>query len=193
MKLRVAYIVVFLITLVLTASLSLTAARSTTPSISNEYKLYASSPSDDPSTDVIEVNPGQSITVEAVATLTYSGTAMISPVITVTNDMNLLNGNISKAHVRQSVEIDPIQLEDGHTYTRSGNGSITVPDDTKPGIYTLVCVAAATSGDYSKRTAEKFQVKVISKSESVEKTIWYNTPPSEKPIHYISRKMSWSH
>jgi len=191
MKLQVMYIIIFLITLVLTISLSPVIALSA-PSVSNQYKLYASSPSDDPSTDVIEVSPGQPIMVEAVATLTYSGAAMTSPVITVTNDMNLLNGTISKAHVRQSVEVDPIQLEDGHTYTRSGNGSIMIPADTKPDMYTLVCVATATSGDYSRRTAENFPVKVTDKSELLKKNIWYNAPPSGKPIHYIFRKMSWS-
>lgn len=135
------------------------------PSVGGKYQLTASSPSDDPATSTIEVRPGEHITVQATAVISYKGVNITSPSITVNTKLQLVNGSKEIASDTMDKKINSLYLEDGKTYTMSGGDKIKVPPKTTPGIYKLNCTATATAGwmfmNYQKSEKKTFTVKVI--------------------------------
>lgn len=113
------------------------------PSVSGGYTLKATSPGDNPATTAVEVAPGQTITVDATATITYAGDNMNSPPFTVNTELHLYKAGVEKATSSQAFDIASMALESGKTYDRSGSATITIPAGAEPGLYTLKAVASA--------------------------------------------------
>jgi len=113
------------------------------PSVTAGYTLNISSPSDNTSTSAIEVQAGEYLTVEATADISYNGFKMTSPPITVKSELHLLNGSGEISSGTKSETVAPMVLEDGKSYTMTGNSTIKVPPGTVPGTYRLNCDATA--------------------------------------------------
>lgn len=194
MRQRISFLSIILVSLAILVTTSQAVAFSM-PAISGGYSLKATGPSDNPSTDIVEVYPGQTITVDATATLTYSGTTITSPPISVTTELSLLDGRVEKASQAQTVRIDPMVLEDGKSYTRSGSGSIVIPEGLKPGTYTLKCSADASASvygvGYTKSEKKNFQVKVVEsqKPPSVKDHATGSSP--ETPILVLLKQLGY--
>lgn len=144
------------------------------PSGSFGYTLKATSPSDNPGTDTIEATPGDDVTVDATATIRYEGESMTTPPITVVTELRLCQGSVEKASSTETHHIDPIALENGKTYTRTGSGKITVPAGTAPGTYTLKAKATASAGflglNYEKSMTKEYTVKVLAPAAATQDT-----------------------
>jgi len=113
------------------------------PSVTGGYTLNVLSPSDNSSTSTIEVQSGENLTVEATADLSYHGIKMTSPPISVKTELHLFNGSGELSSVTKAETVAPMVLEDGKSYTMTGNSTIKVPPGTVPGNYTLNCDASA--------------------------------------------------
>ena len=185
MRLRVCSFVI-LLALVLIISSSAQSVALSMPSISGDYKLKPSSPSDNPATSVIEVQPGQEITVDAIATLTYSGISIRSPPIYVTTYLRLLKGSNEMAYARQTTTVDPMLMENGKTYTKSGSGKITVPSNAEPGTYKLKCNADAEASmlgqTMSRNAADTFTVQILESPQQSKGTGHSSGDTPDKPV-----------
>lgn len=129
--------------------------------VTGGYTLSATSPSDDPSTKAVEVRQGESITVNAVATVTNKGMIIITPPLTVTTTLHLKNGADEVATATEPHNFGPVTLGTNETYTGTGSGSIVVPADAAPGAYTLVADAAVDAFGYHKEAHQTFDVRVM--------------------------------
>lgn len=197
MKLRVISLILLLVSLIVTAS-AVPATALSMPALSGDYQLKATSPSDDPSTNVIEVRPGEDITVQATATLTYKGAKITSPPISVTTQLRLLKGSDEKASATQTTTVDRMLLENGKSYTKTGSGSIAVPSNLQPGTYKLDCTANAQASvlgmGMSKNAADSFTVQVIGNPATGSGNGHVSSFPPEKPLKLKLKKIleSWS-
>lgn len=176
-----------LLAIVLIISSSAQSLALSMPSISGDYRLTASSPIDDPATNAIEVQPGQEITVDATASITYNGIKIKSPPIHITTNLRLMKGGDEKASATQTTTIDPMLMENGKTYTKTGSGQITVPSGTRPGTYQLKCNANAEASmlgqSMSRNAADTFTVQVIETPDAGHGNGNSANSPSEQPIH----------
>ncbi|WP_424357014.1 hypothetical protein [Methanocella sp. MCL-LM] len=192
MRLRVCSIVL-LLALVLIISSSAQSVALSMPSITGDYKLKGSSPIDDPATSVIEVQPGQEITVDAIATLTYSGIKIRSPPIYVTTYLRLLEGGSEIASARQTTTVDPMLMENGKTYTKSGSGKITVPSDAEPGTYKLKCNADAEASmlgqTMTRSAADTFTVQVLESPQQNPNSGGSSGDMPEKPVQVTLKRL----
>lgn len=185
MRLRTLSLALLLALVLIISSSAQTVALSM-PSITGDYKLKGSSPSDDPATNAIEVQPGQEITVDATATLTYNGIKIRSPPIYVTTYLRLLKGGDEIAYSTQTTTIDPMLMENGKTYTKSGSGKIAVPSNAEPGTYKLKCNADAEASmlgqTMSKSAADTFTVQVLETPQQIQNSGDTSDFRYEKPV-----------
>lgn len=153
-----------LLTLMLIFS-SLPVMALTIPSATGKYLVTASSPSDDPKTGVIEVRPGEYVTVSAAANITYSGMDITSPPISIKTGLKLSDGSKKMASASSVEKVAPMALKDSKTYSMNGSEKIQVPASIKQGMYTLNCTASTKIGwmflSVEKSAAKSFNVKVI--------------------------------
>ncbi|HEY3274147.1 MAG TPA: hypothetical protein VGJ92_10305 [Methanocella sp.] len=135
------------------------------PQVSGGY-VITTAPPVDPATGAIPVAPGQTITLDANATVTYSGTSASGVKVTANVYAYLYQGGAQKAESHKAFS-RTLDLTTGNSYTVADTMTITVPADAAPGDYLLKIVASA-SADYmgltynQKPVIEKFVVKVIS-------------------------------
>lgn len=115
------------------------------PQVSGGYVITTTPPADSAS-GAIPVNPGQTITLDANATVTYAGTSASGVVITANVYAYLYQGGAQKAEAHKAFS-RTMDLSTGNTYSVADTMTITVPADATPGDYLLKIVAAA-SADY---------------------------------------------
>jgi hypothetical protein len=113
------------------------------PEVSGGYTITTAPPVD-PSTGAIPVNPGQTITMDAIATVTYSGTSANGVVVTANVYAYLYQGGAQKAESHKSFS-RTMDVSTGHTYSVEDTMTITVPADAAPGDYLLKIVASAAA------------------------------------------------
>jgi hypothetical protein len=134
------------------------------PEVSGGYTITTTPAVD--STGAIPVKPGDTITLDANATVTYSGTSASGVKVTANVYAYLYQGGVQKAEAQKSFS-RTMDLTTGNTYSVADTMSITVPADAAPGDYLLKIVASATA-DYmgmsynQQPVVEKYVVKVAS-------------------------------
>lgn len=113
------------------------------PQVSGGY-IITSTPPADPSSGAIPANPGQTITLDANATVTYSGTSASGVPVTANVYAYLYQGGDQKAEAHKSFS-RTFDLSTGNTYSVADTMTITVPADATPGDYLLKIVASASA------------------------------------------------
>jgi hypothetical protein len=135
------------------------------PQVSGGYTITTTPPVDS-ATGAIPAAPGQTITLDANATVTYAGTSASGVKVTANVYAYLYQGGAQKAESHKAFS-RTLDLTSGNSYTVADTMTITVPADAAPGDYLLKIVASA-SADYmgmtynQKPVIETFVVKVTS-------------------------------
>jgi hypothetical protein len=135
------------------------------PQVSGTYTITTTPPVDS-ATGAIPVAPGATITLDANATVTYSGTSASGVTVTANVYGYLYQGGDQKAEAHKAFS-RTLDLTSGNSYTVEDTMTLTVPATAAPGDYLLKIVASA-SADYmgmtynQKPVVETFVVKVIS-------------------------------
>jgi hypothetical protein len=170
-------LITFIIVLILMAFIAPTNAQ-LVPQVSGGYTITTIPPIDS-ATGAIPAAPGQTITLDANATVTYSGTSASGVVVTANVYAYLYQGGAQKADAHKAFS-RTLDLTTGNSYTVQDTMTITVPADAAPGDYLLKIIASA-SADYlgmtynQKPVIETFVVKVISPLAS-------GTPATTTPV-----------
>jgi hypothetical protein len=135
------------------------------PQVSGTYTITTTPPADS-ATGAIPVAPGETITLDANATVTYSGTSASGVLVTANVYAYLYLGGDQKAESHKAFS-RTLDLTSGNSYTVEDTMSIVVPADATSGDYLLKVIASA-SADYmgltynQKPVVETMIVKVIS-------------------------------
>lgn len=180
-------LLVLLITSVLLIGLILPANAGLVPEVSGSYTI-TTTPAVDSSDGAIHVAPGQTITLDATATVNYVGSSASGVKVTANVYAYLYQGGVQKTESDKSFS-RTLDLVSNNTYTVSDSMTLTVPADAAAGDYLLKIVATA-SADYlgmtynEKPVTEKYVVKVISPTASGTPTETPVTTPTPVPSSF---------